>query len=475
MDYSSFGLAGPPFSLQPNGDAVFMSATHCEVFAALQWGLGDPDGFVLVVGEPGTGKTTMLAKLLRDEHPTLRPIYVNPPSSMREILSMIALQIGLRQTVASIGDLTQGIRHYLEVSNSRVGLILDEAQAFPDEMLEELRLFANSPLGRKGRVKLIFVGHPQLRERLAKPALNALNQRIVTRAELTGLNKAEIPAYIDYRLRLFGCSVERLFTGRALRRVVRSVRPIPREINTLCQNALVLSYAVSRTQIDVTAVDAALSERRTSRQYQRVLTWLQGQTDYVRRSIKVAGIVALCASASAFFLSRTSYEVSRSALAGQATAHKRVHEQRERSPRPRKIAMPGRKTTFATTANASTKVTSTVQTASPAASSVNDIPVAQAISASDETLASNDSELGGNGTAGQAKTVDASTAAHGTTGAVGQAILIRKGDTLTQISLNHLGHFDKMTLGEILLVNPQLSNPNVIYPGQTIQLPVMEK
>ena len=247
MYYEHFGLSGPPFEFNPSASALFMSAGHREGLAALEWGLREPSGFTMLVGEIGTGKTTLIYSLLSSGHEGVRTAWVaNPRISFEEMLRQVLGQLGARQPEKS-GKLSLLQAFDAQLASMKpeecVAVIIDEAQDLSDDALEDIRLLSNFQSLERRRLQIVLVGQIDLARRLSRPQLRELNQRIGARALLPTLRGEEIYEYIDYRIRSRGGDVDRLFTRGAIREVTRASAGIPRRINVLCHNSLFLAYA----------------------------------------------------------------------------------------------------------------------------------------------------------------------------------------------------------------------------------------
>jgi len=247
MYYEHFGLSGPPFEFNPSASALFMSAGHREGLAALEWGLREPSGFTMLVGEIGTGKTTLIYSLLSSGHEGVRTAWVaNPRISFEEMLRQVLGQLGSSQPEKSSKlSLLQAFDAQLASIKPEecVAVIIDEAQDLSDDALEDIRLLSNFQSLERRRLQIVLVGQIDLARRLSRPQLRQLNQRIGARALLPTLQGEEIYEYIDYRIRSRGGDVDRLFTRGAIREVTRASAGIPRRINVLCHNSLFLAYA----------------------------------------------------------------------------------------------------------------------------------------------------------------------------------------------------------------------------------------
>jgi general secretion pathway protein A len=193
--------------------------------AALQWGLREPSGFTMLVGEIGTGKTTLIHSLLDERYQGVRIASVsNPKLSFEEMLRVITAQLGVTPAGAGKLDLIQALDGFLAAQPEQVALILDEAQAISDDTLEQLRLLSNSQTAGQRRLQMVLVGQLDLARRLGRPELRQLNQRIGARALLPTLRPAEVRDYVEYRLRAYQGDIRRLFKRGALRELARERR-----------------------------------------------------------------------------------------------------------------------------------------------------------------------------------------------------------------------------------------------------------
>ncbi len=257
-----FGLRGEPFKFLAS-DILFRSGAHLEGLAALEWAYREPSGLTLLAGEVGTGKTMLIHALvtrLHDEH--VRIAQINHPTlPFDEMLRIIVQQIGIHPVGKGKLAHLQAIKTFIAdpASKARVILIFDEAQGLSDETLEELRLLSNSRPPQRHALQIIFVGQPELVQRLADPKLRALNQRIGARALLLPLRGSEIHDYVRYLLKEQGARYE-IFSRRALDEVAELSDGLPRKINNLCHNALLHAYAERSTTIEPRHVRAAGAE-----------------------------------------------------------------------------------------------------------------------------------------------------------------------------------------------------------------------
>jgi type II secretory pathway predicted ATPase ExeA/nucleoid-associated protein YgaU len=264
MYYEHFRLSGPPFDFNPSASALFMSAGHREALAALEWGLREPSGFTMLVGEIGTGKTTLIYSLLAAQHQGVRTAWVaNPRLSFEEMLLQILGQLGSNQS-AKLSKLTLLRAFDAQLSRLRpdecIAVIIDEAQDLSDDALEDFRLLSNFQSLERRRLQIVLVGQLDLGRRLAKPEMRQLNQRIGARALLPTLSSKETYDYVDYRLRSRGGDIKRLFTHGAMRELSRGCGGIPRRINVLCHNAMFLAFAQGEESVTAQHMRDALHD-----------------------------------------------------------------------------------------------------------------------------------------------------------------------------------------------------------------------
>jgi general secretion pathway protein A len=263
MYYAHFGLTGPPFQAASPETVVYFSPTHLEALATLQWGLErELNGFTMLTGEVGTGKTTLVYSLLQRDFKQVRIAYVADANlSFIEILRSILDQFGLYCTGSGKMDHLQTLDRFLTLrrKEERVAIILDEAQALSDETLEELRLLSNHGQLHDRCLQLVLVGQPELADRLKKPEMRQIDQRISARGVLNPLTSEQAWKYVECRLGAQGSDCAKIFEPGALETLLRRCDGIPRKINIVCHNALLLAYSRNLKKVDtkVAAVTAA--------------------------------------------------------------------------------------------------------------------------------------------------------------------------------------------------------------------------
>lgn len=264
MYYQHFGLNGPPFQFTPSPAMVYMSQTHREGMAALEWGLmHESSGFSVLAGESGTGKTTLIASLLSRQYQRLHLVYItNPRLDFIDVMRLILTQLGVETAGLSKGEMLDALGTFLGALRpaERVAIIFDEAQGLSDEALEELRLLSNYGRPGENQLQLILAGQPELLRRLMAPQLRQFNERIGARTLLVPLDANETLEYIDYRLRSKAGSAAKIFNRKALNYIVAASAGIPRRVNVLCHNAMLLAYAAGAKQVSLKMAKEAVAE-----------------------------------------------------------------------------------------------------------------------------------------------------------------------------------------------------------------------
>ena len=247
MYLEHFALSAPPFQFTASPTALFMSRTHRECLAALEWGLlHEPSGLTLLAGEAGVGKTTLLCALLARQYREVRAAYLgNPRLDFVDLLASVLNQLGIRGGRASKAAMLNAFAGFANglPANERVAVIVDEAQALSDDAMEDFRLLSNLERHGSKAAQIILAGQLELARRLTAPEMRHFNERIGARAVLIPLTRLESVEYIRHRLDSCGGHCDDLFPRRVLDYIVRHSGGVPRRINALCHNSLLLAYS----------------------------------------------------------------------------------------------------------------------------------------------------------------------------------------------------------------------------------------
>jgi general secretion pathway protein A len=268
MYNSFFGLDEDPFRVNPDPKFLYPSDSHREALATLVYAVREQKGFIVISGEVGTGKTTVLNALLRTIDADVQTAYIfNTVLSVEDFFSYLFEELHLEPVEPfRKADALHRLNHHL-IDRLRKGhqtlLIIDEAQNLSDEMLEEIRMLSNLETPQSKLIQIILVGQPELDAKLARPGLRQLRQRVELRHRIRPLTADETAEYVRERLVLAGHETGDLFSKSALRAVYRHSRGIPRVINVICDNCLLSAFArdarsISSRLVSETASDLAL-------------------------------------------------------------------------------------------------------------------------------------------------------------------------------------------------------------------------
>jgi general secretion pathway protein A len=261
-----YGLRERPFDLVPNPRFLFLTARQRAALANLKYGLTAPRGLTVLIGEAGTGKTTLLQTVISGlNHDRIECILLSNPTLARpEFYEFLAIGFGLGS--AAITSKTRFLfqlrRHLLarQAEGLLSALVLDEAQSLPYELLEEVRLLSNIETSSAKLLNVVLAGQPELATRLNEPSLRQLKQRIASRCALTPLNLSETAAYIAGRLRIAGGDPSSIFTREAIQAIFQGSQGVPRTINVICDNALLSGFASETKPVTRLIVDEVHSD-----------------------------------------------------------------------------------------------------------------------------------------------------------------------------------------------------------------------
>ena len=259
-----FGLIRPPFELTPDPSFLYLSEVHREGLATLVYGVQAGKGFVMLTGEVGTGKTTLLHALLAQLQPSTHAAFIfNPRLEPLDFFRILFAELDLTPIGNTKAEYLLQLNEFLieRLSrNEQTLLIIDEAQNLSAEMLEEIRLLSNLETPSSKLIQILLVGQPELKDMLKRPDLRQLKQRIAISQHLSSLNELETKDYIENRLRTAGFTGRRLFRRGALKALYQFSAGTPRLINSLCDSALLLGFVRQKTVIDAGMIEEVASD-----------------------------------------------------------------------------------------------------------------------------------------------------------------------------------------------------------------------
>jgi general secretion pathway protein A len=264
MFLNFYRLREQPFGVTPDPRFLYFSAAHREALASLFYGIETGRGFLSLVAEPGMGKTTLLFQLLKRWKGYVHSAFLfQTQCDSRELLRYLMEDLGLDSQDRDIVRMHSDLNDFLfreTKAGKRVVLFIDEAQNLSDAVLETVRLLSDFEAPDRKLLQIVLAGQPELEQRLMRPGLTQLGQRIAVRARLDSLPPAEVVRYMNHRLHVAGYPGTQLFTPEASATVAEYSRGIPRLINHLCFNSLSLGCATRSKQIDVQIVREAAGD-----------------------------------------------------------------------------------------------------------------------------------------------------------------------------------------------------------------------
>jgi len=305
MYESYYGLSEKPFSLTPDPKYLYRSESHANAFELLQYAIRRREGFVVVTGDIGTGKTTLCRALLEQiDRATFTALVLNPFLSEEDLLKRVLQDFGVisredvkdgrmagvtkQELIDTLYDFLLG----LVPLKANAVLIIDEAQNLPLHVLEQVRILSNLETDKEKLLQIILVGQLNLQTLLRSPDLRQLDQRVSIRYELSPLDEETVAGYVAHRLTIAGGSASVAFTAKALKLVHRYSGGIPRLINLICDRALLAGFSLKANRITPEMVQHAAASLDLEAPIQLgPLTWLKH-----RASLAAAALVMLVAA-----------------------------------------------------------------------------------------------------------------------------------------------------------------------------------
>lgn len=267
MYESFYGFKEKPFDLHPDPDYLYMSRVHENTYVHLEYAIVENKGFVVVTGEIGSGKTTLINYLLNKIGEDLQVGLVNNTNILpAEFLKMVCQEFELDAKTndkAELIDIFSGFLIDQFAAGERVVLIIDEAQNLANDTMEEIRMLSNIETDKHHLIQIILVGQPELRFKLQQSNLKQFAQRVTVHCHLKGLENDEVKEYINHRLEVGGSDRTNIFANDTIENIAVYSRGIPRLINILCDSALVYGFADELQTISTPILDNVYEELKT--------------------------------------------------------------------------------------------------------------------------------------------------------------------------------------------------------------------
>lgn len=259
-----YGLKEKPFSIQPDPDFLYFGRLHSYAYSMMEFGIKNRAGFIVISGEIGCGKTTLIRFLLNNLAPSLSVgLVYNTHREIANLLEWIMLALGLPYEGMSNVALFDAFQRFL-IDQYGLGksvlLIVDEAQNLSPDALESLRMLSNINSDKNQLLQIMLVGQPQLKDMLTRPDLQQFAQRVEVDFHIKPFSATEVQSYIQHRLEIAGRETP-LFTPEACARIAEASHGIPRQINILCNTALVYGFSAGCVHIDLDMIEEVLSDK----------------------------------------------------------------------------------------------------------------------------------------------------------------------------------------------------------------------
>ena len=260
-----YNLKKKPFQLNADSDFFFNSDVHKRALAYMHYGLTQGEGFIVITGKPGTGKTMLVKQLVNslNKNKVTLGIMVSSQVGADDLLKVISATFGLSYEGEDKATLLARIERFLieqAMAGKRVLMIVDEAQNLPKDSLEELRMLSNFEMSGKPLFQTFLIGQKQLGETLFLPEMEQLRQRIVATYQLKPLNEEETKSYILFRLKKAGWQNSPQFEDEVFSVICNYTQGIPRRINTLCDRVLLFGYLDELTIINSAAIQKVITD-----------------------------------------------------------------------------------------------------------------------------------------------------------------------------------------------------------------------
>jgi len=450
MILDHYGLIEQPFGVTPDPRFLHLGPKHREAVASLLYGTESNRGFLALIAQPGMGKTSLLFKYLEYLRDRTRTAYVfHTDCDSRDFLRYLLTDLGVDTNGKDIAAMHEALNQIL-LEEMRAGrrfiLVIDEAQNLRENVLESVRLLSNFETPWMKLMQIVLVGQPQLAERLARPSMAQLRQRISSVIRLEPFTPEETNAYINHRLWVAGYRGPDLFTPGARLTIAQCTGGIPRRINTLCFNAMSIAYAMDAEKIDVQIVQEAASDLE-------IESLVPREDSSMRISARGSG---------------QSHAQSREYARGYVPFGSMIPS--KRTARPWRIAA---QTVSVAAALFLTIVSGLSWNSGVRTPPFDLVPTAEApaLHAKDMLVSGLRAFDGTHASPTHATLTPSSLAEKQARGLVA-TVVVEKQDTLRHLSLEYLNRFDDKTIDEIRALNPAITDLDRIETGQRLRLPI---
>ncbi|MFZ3217904.1 MAG: AAA family ATPase [Candidatus Acidiferrales bacterium] len=441
MFLEHYKLAEQPFGVTPDSRFLFLGPKHREALASLVYGTESNRGFLALIAKPGMGKTSLLYHYLSYLRDKARTAFVfRTDCDSREFIRHLLLDLGVDVAGMDLPAMHDTLNRLLTEemrAGRRFVLVIDEAQNLEEKVLESIRLLSNFETPWMKLMQIVLAGQPQLADRLASPSMAQLRQRVSMVIRIEPFTHQEVNAYIDHRLWVAGCDQPALFTVGARKLIAEQSEGIPRNINNLCFNAMSLACALKRKTIDRDVVLDVIADL---------------DLEPLRENPNVTGKSSPRRDQSAPVLSIAAPKIPafRGWVPKVAAGVLAL------------LAVGGMLLRFDRRDSRKDELAASVATVEAAPISAPVAPTATAVAIANVTPAA---------TSATPPAIPAAPASVKTE-EVSQAVRVLPGQTLYQISVNKMGHYNAQVLQELQGLNPWLNDPDRIHPGQKIRIPV---
>ncbi len=459
MYESFFGFKEKPFTMTPDPRFLYLSKTHREALAQLIYGVKERKGFVVLSGEVGTGKTTIVRALLERLDQSCQVAYVfNPKLSVVEFLKYVCHDFGFEVNGEAKIDYLIKLHDFLIESQNEgktTVLIVDEAQNSDAAMFEEIRMLTNLETSSQKLLQIFLVGQPELNELLEKTESWQLKQRISTRYHLIPLDQPETKEYIHTRMRIAGARRLNCFTEGAIHRIYEYSQGIPRLINNLCDNSLLIGYATDAPVVNEKTVRESAADlrlERTSKGYN--VKWRAKEANRTRFSYVYVSLILIsliAAGAVLFLFGKSSVSQNGSRPSNNLPVFSQGDKEFE-----------GKETGV----TQEEKIKDCSENIDPQLRSKATLPVGASLS-EPEPVEDFQRELGE-----ESSGTEALRAASDPENLKTRIAVAQEGESISEIILREFGQFDIRILPIVQELNPQIEDLDQIKVGQEVRLPI---